>query len=342
MPNTPLHLVGAAAALALSAAVGPYSALVPAPDATPTPAARAAARAAAAAFVNSHVHGIGQRHIPHSVAHTMPVAGGAEVAPARVVVVTARDYAFEMPDTLTAGHTELQLVNQGAELHHAALVRLDAGKTAADLYAALKAGGPPPAWVHDAGGPNAPAPGARSAAVVDLAPGTYVMLCMVPSPDGTPHVMKGMSHALTVVPERQARLASHVHGANAAPAAPLVASAPDVTMTLTDYDFVLSRPLARGRHVVRVRNGASQPHEVFVARLAPGKTAAEALAWVEKPQGPPAFQPLGGTVGMAPGVANDIALDLAPGEYALYCFYPDAKDGKPHVAHGMMKQFTVR
>ena len=338
MPNTPLRLFGATAALALSAAVGPYSALVPAPDATPAPAARGAA----AAFVNSHVHGIGQRHAAHTAAHTMRVAGAAEAAPARVVVVTARDYAFEMPDTLTAGRTEVQLVNKGAELHHAALVRLDAGKTAADLYAALKAGGPPPAWMHDVGGPNASTPGARSAAVVDLAPGAYVMLCLVPSPDGTPHVMKGMSRAFTVVADGQVRLASRVHGASAAPAAPLVAGAPDVTMTLTDYDFVLSRPLARGRHVLRVRNGASQPHEVFVARLAPGKTAAEALAWAEKPQGPPAFQPLGGTVGMAPGVANDIALDLAPGEYALYCFYPDAKDGKPHVAHGMMKQFTVR
>jgi hypothetical protein len=122
----------------------------------------------------------------------------------------------------------------------------------------------------------------------------------------------------------------------------MVVGAPDVTMTLDDYGFRLSRPLTRGRHVVRVRNRAAQPHEVFVARLAPGKSAADALAWLEKMQGPPPLEPMGGTVGLETGAANDIALDLAPGEYALYCFIPDAKDGKPHVAHGMVRQISVR
>jgi hypothetical protein len=293
-------LFGSAAALAVAAAAGPYAGI----------------------------------ESPPASALAVPAASAPA---ARVVVITARDYAFDMPDTLTAGRTELQLVNRGAELHHAALLRLDAGKTAADFLAALKAGGPPPAWAHDAGGPNAPAPGATSAAVVDLAPGGYVLVCFIPSPDGTPHVMKGMTRAFTVAPARAATFAART----AAPA-PLVAGAPDVTMTLTDYAFQLSRPLTRGRHVLRVRNAASQPHEVFVVRLAPGKTAAEALAWVEKMQGPPPMQPLGGVVGMATGVANDIALDLTPGEYALFCFIPDARDGKPHVAHGMVRQFSVR
>jgi len=26
----------------------------------------------------------------------------------------------------------------------------------------------------------------------------------------------------------------------------------------------------------------------------------------------------------------------------LICFVPDAKDGKPHLAHGMVKQFSVK
>jgi hypothetical protein len=93
---------------------------------------------------------------------------------------------------------------------------------------------------------------------------------------------------------------------------------------------------------VRVRNAAAQPHEVFVARLAPGKTAQDALAWLEKMQGRRRSSRWAGVVGLATGMANDIALDLAPGEYAFFCFLPDAKDGKPHVAHGMVRQFTVR
>ena len=38
---------------------------------------------------------------------------------------------------------------------------------------------------------------------------------------------------------------------------------------------------------------------------------------------------------------NDVMLDLKPGAYGLICFYPDAKDGKPHLAHGMVATITV-
>jgi hypothetical protein len=41
-------------------------------------------------------------------------------------------------------------------------------------------------------------------------------------------------------------------------------------------------------------------------------------------------------------VENTIEVNLEPGEYGLICFVPDAKDGKPHIAHGMVTQFTVR
>src|SRR5213596_276554 len=48
-----------------------------------------------------------------------------------LVTITATDYAFGMPDTIPAGLTTFRLVNQGKELHHASLVRLGAGKSAA-------------------------------------------------------------------------------------------------------------------------------------------------------------------------------------------------------------------
>jgi len=34
--------------------------------------------------------------------------------------------------------------------------------------------------------------------------------------------------------------------------------------------------------------------------------------------------------------------DLAAGDYGFICFVPDAKDGKPHMMHGMMQQFAVK
>lgn len=276
-------------------------------------------------------------------AHPAPPARA--VPPARVVTVTARDYSFELPDTIAAGRTELRLVNRGPELHHVALIRLAAGHTPAQLFAtmkALKPGAAPPAWARQVGGPNAPAPGATSSAVLDLAPGTHVLLCFIPSPDGTPHMMKGMTRVVTVVPAPAARTVVPVGRAPGAVEARSAIGAPDVTMTLTDYGFNLSAPLIRGPHVVRVRNAAAQTHEVFVVRLAPGKTARDAAAWVERMQGPPPMQPLGGVTGMDTGESNDMALDLTPGDYALLCFIPDVHDGRPHVAHGMIRQITVR
>src|SRR5678815_2352898 len=59
----------------------------------------------------------------------------------RTVTVTATDYSFAAPDTIPAGLTELRLLNRGTEMHHAMLVRLDAGKTMADLFAAMQSEG---------------------------------------------------------------------------------------------------------------------------------------------------------------------------------------------------------
>jgi hypothetical protein len=36
-----------------------------------------------------------------------------------------------------------------------------------------------------------------------------------------------------------------------------------------------------------------------------------------------------------------VEVDLPAGDYALVCFIPDDKDGKPHFVHGMAKQTKV-
>ena len=249
-------------------------------------------------------------------------------APAPVITVTARDFAFEAPDTIAAGPTTIRLVNRGPDLHHVALVRL--GSHTADEYLKAVQKGAPPAWATDVGGPNTPAPGKEASATVTLAPGNHLIVCWIPAPDGVPHIMKGMVKPVTVVGAQEAK---------AMPAA--AAPAPAVTVSLTDYTFTLSKPLVAGTQTIRVRNDATQPHEILLARLAPGKSAADLVAWIEKPQGPPPGEPIGGTTGMAKGVVNDVTVTLTPGEYAFICFLPDAKDGKPHVLHGMIQQVTI-
>ncbi len=247
-----------------------------------------------------------------------------------VYTITAKDYSYDAPDTMTAGMVTLRLVNQGPELHHVQLVRIDDGHTFAELAAGLKAmkpGSPPPPWVHDVAGPNTPVPGGESSITEELAAGNYAIICFIPSADHVPHAMKGMLKALTVIPSTGA--------AATAPTA-------DVTVKMTDYAWEISPVLTAGKHTLKIENAAEQSHEMFIAQLAPGKTAADLGKWTETMQGPPPGKPIGGISGMAKGGVVYLPVDLAPGEYGLFCFLPDAKDGKMHIEHGMITQVTVK
>ena len=268
-----------------------------------------------------------------SLAWTVACSRPPRASAPSVVTITATDYAFGMADTIAAGLTTFRLVNQGKELHHASLVRLGDGKSAADfqagLVAAMKSHAPPPSWMTFPGGPNAVTLGDTAIATQMLEPGSYVVVCWIPSLDGVPHVMKGMMHPLLVTA-----------GAQPVPAA---AEPADVTVRLTDYDFQLSQPLTAGKHVVRVENTGAQAHEIVIAALSPGKTLRDFIAWEAGGEtGPlPTGQWLGGVTTLDVGGHSQFTTTFAPGSYLLLCFWPDAKDGKPHLMHGMAKQISV-
>jgi uncharacterized cupredoxin-like copper-binding protein len=248
------------------------------------------------------------------------------VAVPNVFVVKTSDFAFDAPDTVRAGLTTIRLqTNPGQEIHQVGMIRLDSGKTAKDFFAAMKSPGPFPKWATEIAGVNPPAPGQGAEITLNLDAGNYLLVCFVPSADHVPHIMKGMSRPMVVT-------------GSAAAAAALPA---DVEMKLTDYAFGVSTPLTAGKHVVRVVNEAQQTHEVQVVRLAPGKTGADVAAWIENMQGPPPGEPLSGVAGLGVGKSATFPLTLTPGDYAFICFIPDAKDGKPHFAHGMIHNFTV-
>jgi hypothetical protein len=139
-------------------------------------------------------------------------------------------------------------------------------------------------------------------------------------------VMKGMAQQFTV---------------SGSPARPASLAGTRDTITLTDYAFALPRDLGAGTRKVTVRNTGSQSHELVIARPAPGRSAADVAQWAAHMQGPPPAHFLGGVTAIAPGQANVLSLALTPGKYALLCFVPDAKDGKPHVAHGMMRDVEI-
>jgi hypothetical protein len=249
------------------------------------------------------------------------------VAKARVVTVTGRDFKFDAPDVIPAGLTEFRFLNKGPAIHHMQILKLTKGKTFADLSAALKNEGPPPTWMKEIGGPNAPAPGAESNATLMLEPGNYAIICFVDI-GGAPHFTKGMVKSLRVTSSTDA----------VAPA-----PTPDVTATLFDYNFKLSSPVVAGTHIVKVQNTGSQPHEVELVVLAPGKAAKDFIAWAGGGmKGPPPAKPIGGVAGLEPGMSQSFTANFTPGNYAFICFLPDRKDGKPHFAHGMVKDFSVK
>jgi hypothetical protein len=261
-------------------------------------------------------------------ADTTATSAAAAPAPTpNMVSFTAKEFSFEGPDSIPAGLTMFHLTDAGQELHHVQLIKLEDGKTFADFQAAAKdmGKGPPPAWIVSYGGVNPPAPGSTTTAMQVMEPGNYAVVCFVEGPDHVPHIAKGMMRSLTVTPSSN----------------PMTEPNADVTLTLSDYTFSLSKPLAAGKQMIKVENAASQPHEVVLVQLAPGKTIEDVGKWVFDMKGPPPGKPIGGIPAFMKGKNAFFEADLTPGDYGMICFVPDAKDGKPHVQHGMTTQFKI-
>ena len=261
---------------------------------------------------------------PRPDAEPEATSAAATVAP-NVVHVKTSDFAFEVADTIPAGLTTFHLMNDGPDWHHASLLRIEEGHTMDEVQEAFAAQ-QEPAWLHAVGGPNAPFAGGTSEVTMNLEPGNYVLVCFVPGPDEVPHVAKGMIRQLTVVPSD-------------APTGPLPEA--DLTVTMKDFDWTMSAPISAGKQVIRFENTAAQPHELWFAKLAPGTTAEQLMAWFQKPEGPPPFTESGGIGALEAGQVQLVTHDFAPGDYALICWIPDATDKRPHFMHGMMKQITV-
>lgn len=258
-----------------------------------------------------------------------PVAAAAP-AVANVVNIVASDYKYDAPATIPAGLTTFHLTNTGKEPHQASLIRLDSGKTYADMMTGMKnmkPGAPPPGWVVPAGGPNAVLPGASADLTTNLPEGNYAIVCFIPDAKGVPHMMKGMTQGITVTPSTTA-------------AAPEPTA--DVTVTMSNYKWDFSTPLTSGKHTIKLVTAPGQPHEFTLFQLAPGKTVADVTKFFDGGmKGQPPAMPIGGVAGMSTGLTSYYTVDLKPGDYALVCFLPDGKDGKAHYTKGMTQTIKI-
>ena len=69
--------------------------------------------------------------------YTQHMLRSAEFPEPSVAIFVAEEYAFEGPDTLSAGWTTVRIHNRGHEPHHIQLLKLTEGKTVAELSSAL-------------------------------------------------------------------------------------------------------------------------------------------------------------------------------------------------------------
>jgi uncharacterized cupredoxin-like copper-binding protein len=260
----------------------------------------------------------------------LPLAGCAKPTPpltpsAVTVTYAGSDYSFTGPDTVAAGLVTIRLVNAGKEPHQLGLARLDSGKGMVDVAIAMR-GRAVPGWMTFVGGPNTVLPGDTSTAIQALSAGDYLLICFLPAPDGKMHLEKGMERMIVVK--------------GTAPAA--ADPAADNTITLNDYDVTPAHPLTAGAHTFRVENTGPQVHEVMILRMLPGKSLKDFQRWAGNDMmGPPPARPVGGIVALTKGRHAEFTVTLVAGTYVFVCFVPDDSDGKPHVAHGMVKAVTV-
>lgn len=241
------------------------------------------------------------------------------------VTVTARDFSFDAPDLIAGGRMAIDFRNEGREEHHAQLLRLNDGVSPEQLLAALEQDESAILQMATlASGPSVTGPGLRSEVILDLAEGNYLMLCVIPSADGVPHVAKGMLKPFQV-------------SGGAPPAQPLRL---DGEVVLADFSIQVP-PLQTGERTLRVTNNGPQPHEVALMKLTDGATLADAQAFLRGEGPPPPSLSIGGAQAMGQGQRAWIRFDFTPGAYVAICFIPDPASGKPHFQLGMVTTFSV-
>jgi plastocyanin len=266
-------------------------------------------------------------------AHRTLLAGPAINSGISEISFDASDHGFTGPETVQAGVISIRVVNKGKDIHHAVLLRLEDGKSAEDFFEAVQSD---PAyfvtkhldWIAFAGGPNAVIPGQSSSAVVELKPGSYMVVCIIPNPNGILHVRQGMMKPLTVT---------------GPPVVGISEPEAKVTITARDFDFKSDRPVAAGRQTIRFVNAGTQPHEVVVVRLIPGKTLRDfAATFTPFPEAVRNGTPMGGLSGIESGGHGFFTINFVPGHYGLICFLSDRTKLVPHFTLGMMYEFDVK
>lgn len=230
--------------------------------------------------------------------------GGKDEQAANVVEVRGDEYAYVVPGTIEGGVVTMRFTNTGKELHEYALGKLAARTTLAELRRAIAAQdeGGFQKLLSDVGGVPALSPGEEIAITRELEPGTYALLCFLPSPEGTPHVVKGMLASFEVEGRGEAVLPKT-----------------DAVIVARDKAFDVSG-VAAERQTIELRNGASSPRGFYLIAPKPGKSIDDVGRWGDGGfKGPAPARMLGAMQSIPPKSSVFVELELDKGaRYLLF------------------------
>jgi hypothetical protein len=257
-------------------------------------------------------------------------------APSADFTIIAGDYYLQLPRTIPSGWRTVRFHNEGRDFHHAvflkvaspqaaqtALTALDGWREDVDqpVPGAVSMGGVEGSFVPAPGGDH---PGEDTYAVVDLHPGWYLVICMIPT-DHRLHVNRGMHALLRVVTARN----------------PPTAPAPDATLRTAEYAYTLTpRSLAPGWRLVEVLNTGTAQHVAEVVRLKTGHGVADIFAAQGSSSADPVESTSGGSTRLGPGTRAFMWLHLTPGTYIVQCPLQTG-DHQSHLRKGMLRDLVV-
>jgi hypothetical protein len=115
---------------------------------------------------------------------------------------------------------------------------------------------------------------------------------------------------------------------------------PEVTITAHDYSFDVPAQIPSGYVDVTVDNQGKEDHQAQLVKLG-SLTFAKFKSSDDITKVPDDTVFVGGPNEAAPGESTTATVKLDPGKYAVVCFIPSPKDGKPHEAKGMVKEVEV-
>ena len=268
-----------------------------------------------------------------------------------IVEVTAKDFTFEVADSIPSGWNTFRFTNTGHAEHFFLLnyipdsisfqrYRNEASKPFEMIFDSLKAGVTKehaggllgtmlPAWyftdVKPMGGTGIVSMHQTAQVTLNLNPGTYVMECYIKE-KGVFHTAFGMIRTITVTNEVSNTIEPKAN----------------FEMTLTNFKYEFTGEVKAGKNIVAVHfkehSQYSLGNDVHLVQLSDSTQMAEVIEWMDwmnveglQSPGPATF--LGGTQEMPVGYTSYFTIDLKPGNYAWVAESAASK--------GMVHTFTV-